>query len=113
MSLRARGLQLPEADGESFNPAEKDLLADIARHVGVAANAVQLTENLQRSRERIVTAREEERRRLSRDLHDGLGPQLVSLGLKVEAAQNLLGKDQDAVSELLSQLKAQTKSHPW
>lgn len=100
----------PRSPGESFNPAEKELLADIARHVGVAANAVLLTENLQRSRERIVTAREEERRRLSRDLHDGLGPQLVSLGFKVEAAQNLLGEDQDTVSELLQQLKVQTKS---
>jgi signal transduction histidine kinase len=100
----------PRSAGESFNPAEKELLVDIARHVGVAANAVLLTENLQRSRERIVTAREEERRRLSRDLHDGLGPQLVSLGFKVEAAQNLLGEDQEAVGELLQQLKAQTKS---
>ena len=100
----------PRSPGESFNPAEKDLLADIARHVGVAANAVLLTENLQRSRERIVTAREEERRRLSRDLHDGLGPQLVSLGFKVEAAQNLLGEDQEAVGKLLQQLKTQTKS---
>jgi two-component system NarL family sensor kinase len=100
----------PRSAGESFNPAEKDLLADIARHVGVAANTVQLTENLQRSRERIVTAREEERRRLSRDLHDGLGPQLVNLGFKVEAAQNLLGEDQEAVGELLQQLKEQTKS---
>jgi signal transduction histidine kinase len=100
----------PRSPGESFNPAEKELLADIARHVGVAANAVLLTENLQRSRERIVTAREEERRRLSRDLHDGLGPQLVSLGFKVEAAQNLLEDDQEAVGKLLQQLKTQTKS---
>jgi len=100
----------PRSAGESFNPAEKDLLADIARHVGVAANTVLLTENLQRSRERIVTTREEERRRLSRDLHDGLGPQLVSLGFKVEAAQNLLAEEPQAVEDLLSQLKAQIKS---
>jgi len=100
----------PRSPGESFNPAEKDLLEDIARHVGVAANTVLLTENLQRSRERIVTAREEERRRLSRDLHDGLGPQLVSLGFKVEAAQNLLADDPRAVGDLLSQLKGQIKS---
>lgn len=99
----------PRSVGESFNPAEKDLLADIARHVGVAANTVLLTEGLQRSRERIVTAREEERRRLSRDLHDGLGPQLVSLGFKVEAAQNLLVADPQAVEDLLSQLKTQIK----
>jgi signal transduction histidine kinase len=100
----------PRSPGELFNPAEKELLADIARHVGVAANTVLLTENLQRSRERIVTAREEERRRLSRDLHDGLGPQLVSLGFKVEAAQNLLVEDHQAVGDLLAQLKTQIKS---
>lgn len=100
----------PRSAGEVFNPAEMDLLADIARHVGVAAHTVLLTENLQRSRERIVTAREEERRRLSRDLHDGLGPQLVSLGFKVEAAQNLLAEDPQAVGELLSQLKTQIRS---
>ena len=100
----------PRSPGESFNPAEKDLLGDIARHVGVAAHTVLLTENLQRSRERIVTAREEERRRLSHDLHDGLGPQLVSLGFKVEAAQNLLEDDPQAVGDLLSQLKSQIKS---
>jgi len=100
----------PRSAGETFHPAEVELLTDIARHVGAAANAVQLTENLQRSREGIVTAREEERRRLSRDLHDGLGPQLVSLGFKVEAAQNLLTQDPDAVGDLLSQLKLQIKS---
>ena len=100
----------PRSQGESFNPAEKELLADLARHIGVAAHTVLLTENLQRSRERIVSAREEERRRLSRDLHDGLGPQLVSLGFKVEAAQNLLADDPRAVGDLLAQLKAQIKS---
>lgn len=99
----------PRGSGESFNQAEKKLLEDIARHVGMAANAVQLTANLQHSRERIVTAREEERRRLSRELHDGLGPQLVSLGFKVDAAQNLLGQDQEAVDGVLAQLKEQTK----
>jgi len=45
-----------------------------ARQVGVAAYAIQVTRDLQRSRERLVAAREEERRRLRRDLHDGLGP---------------------------------------
>jgi signal transduction histidine kinase len=100
----------PRSLGESFNPSEKELLTDIARHVGVAAHTVLLTEHLQLSRERIVTAREEERRRLSRDLHDGLGPQLVSLGFKIEAAQNLLADDPKAVENLLAELKSQVKS---
>ncbi|MBV9132984.1 MAG: histidine kinase, partial [Chloroflexi bacterium] len=60
----------PRAPTERFAPADRRLLEDIARQAGVAAHAVRLTADLQRSRERIVSAREEERRRLRRDLHD-------------------------------------------
>ncbi|GHO55878.1 histidine kinase [Ktedonobacter robiniae] len=92
--------------GEAFTPAEHRLLEDLARQAGVAAHAVQLTEDLKRltidlqsSRERLVTAREEERRRLRRDLHDGLGPQLASLTLKLETARNRLGHN--SLAEML------------
>jgi len=47
------------APGEAFTPAEERLLEDIAHQAGVAAHAVRLTADLQRSRERLVTAREE------------------------------------------------------
>jgi two-component system NarL family sensor kinase len=100
----------PRSSGEAFTQAEQRLLEDIARHVGAAANAVQLTTHLLRSRQRIVNAREEERRRLRRDLHDDLGPQLASLTLRVDAARNLLRKDLDSVDYLLEQIKVQTQS---
>ncbi len=66
---------------------EQALLHDLASQAAVAAANVLLTEDLRRSRERIVTTREEERRRLRNDLHDGLGPQLtgVALGLDLVA----------------------------
>lgn len=80
----------PRAPGEEFFPADRRLLEDLARQAGVAAHAVRLTADLQRSRERLVTAREEERRRLRRDLHDGLGPALSSAMLKLGAARRLL-----------------------
>ncbi len=80
----------PRSPGESFTPADRRLLGDLARQAGVAAHAVRLTNELQRSRERLVTTREEERRRLRRDLHDGLGPALSSAMLKLGAARRLL-----------------------
>lgn len=91
------------AAGESFGKQDLDLLDDLARQVGVAAHAVRLTADLQRSRERLVMAREEERRRLRRDLHDGIGPQLAALTLKLETARNKLSQDPTA-DALLSDL---------
>jgi signal transduction histidine kinase len=93
----------PRTKGESFTRSDLRLLEDLARQVGVAAHAVRLTADLQRSRERLVTAREEERRRLRRDLHDGVGPQLAALTLKIETARNLLSGDPSA-DALLSDL---------
>ena len=83
----------PRSPGESFSNSDLRLLGDLAHQAGVAAHAVHLTTELQRSRERLVTAREEERKRLRRDLHDGVGPQLAALTLKLETARNLLSHD--------------------
>ncbi len=106
----------PRALGEAFTPADRRLLTDLAQQAGVAAHAVRLTDDLKRltvdlqhSRERLVTAREEERRRLRRDLHDGLGPQLASLALKLETARNKLAHDPLADS-LLSDLTSRTQA---
>jgi signal transduction histidine kinase len=91
-------------------------LHDLAPQIAVAVHAVRLTVDLQRltvdlqrSRERLVTAREEERRRLRRDLHDGLGPQLASLTLKLETARNRLAHDPLA-DTLLSDLAERTQA---
>lgn len=95
---------------DSFAADEMTLLQNIARQVSVAAYAVQVTRDLQHSRERLVTAREEERRRLRRDLHDGLGPSLASLTLKLDAARNQLKQNPDETDVLLGELKSQTQS---
>jgi signal transduction histidine kinase len=63
-----------------------------------------------RARERLVTAREEERRRIRRDLHDGLGPALAGVALGVDAARNLIATDPDAADTLLHQLKNEIQS---
>jgi signal transduction histidine kinase len=97
----------PRGRGETFTPADRQVLGGLARQVGIAAHAVRLTADLQRSRERLVTAREEERRRLRRDLHDGLGPTLAGLSLKVGAVRNLLLPGQETAETLLNELSAE------
>jgi signal transduction histidine kinase len=98
-------LILAPRQGESgFNRADRRLLADLARQAGVAARAVRLTADLQRSRERIVTAREEERRRIRRNLHDGLGSTLAALRLQADTASRLIASDPAAADALLLSL---------
>jgi signal transduction histidine kinase len=96
-------LLCPRAPSEGWPAKERRLLDDLARQAGVAAHAVELHTELRRARERLVIAREEERRRLRRDLHDGLGPQLASQTLTLSAASKLLRADPAAAEELLSE----------
>jgi signal transduction histidine kinase len=72
---------------------DEQLLADVVRQAAAAARTSGLAEELQRSRERLVTAREEERRRIRRDLHDGLGPVLSGVVFQLESARLLVDKD--------------------
>jgi signal transduction histidine kinase len=100
----------PRASGEALSPMDHHLLENIAHQAGMAVHAVGLTADLQRSRQRLVTTREEERRRLRRDLHDGLGPNLASQGLKLAAAKQLIEKDPASAIPLIEQVLAQNKS---
>jgi two-component system NarL family sensor kinase len=97
----------PRTPGESFAQTDRRLLETIARQASVAAYNVRLTQDLQRSRERLVTTREEERRRLRRDLHDGLGPVLAAMSFKLDAVYNLADRDAGAVKKMSTELKAQ------
>jgi two-component system NarL family sensor kinase len=75
----------------------------------VALHAVLLSQELQRSRERLVAAREEERRRLRRDLHDGLGPILTAVTLKADAARSALDTAPTQADGLLAELRGDAK----
>ncbi len=103
-------LVLASRSGEAqLTRTDRRLLEDLARHAGVIAHAVRLTTDLRRSRERLVVAREEERRRLRRDLHDGLGPTLASLTLTLAAAREYLPRDPTATDTLLQELATQVQ----
>jgi signal transduction histidine kinase len=92
-----------------LSTAEERLLRDLARQLGGALHARLLREDLQRARERLVLAREEERRRLRRDLHDGIGPALAGLTLKTETARALLPPGTDGASRQLRDLSEEIR----
>ncbi len=113
----------PRSPGEDFSPADRLLLRDLATQSGAAAHEVQLTgalrsslEDLRRSRERLVEAQEEERRRIQRDLHDGLGPLLASMRLRLEACLEMaertdipLSGDLERLYELVGEATADVR----
>ena len=98
----------PRQLGESLTLADQRFLRELAPQIGVAVHAVrltadlkQLTADLQHSRTELVTAREEERRRLRRDLHDGLGSVLASLNWRAGALRAMLAHDPVAADALV------------
>jgi signal transduction histidine kinase len=100
----------PRSGEEYLGPADRRLLEDLARQAGVAAHAIQLTDALRRSREQLVAAREEERRRLRRDLHDGLGPALATITMQGDTARGLVRADPDEAESLLAELTTQAQA---
>lgn len=100
----------PRPPESSFNNADDRILRNIARQAGTAVHAVQLTADLQKSRQQIVSSREEERRRLRRDLHDGLGPSLAAQMLKIGSARALLKTQPELVDQLLAQMETDIES---
>jgi signal transduction histidine kinase len=99
----------PRAAGESFTERERRLLSGIAGQAGAVAYSMRLTTALQRQREKLVLAREEERRRIRRDLHDELGPTLASQTFALDAILDTLETDPQAATQLLKSLKSQNQ----
>jgi len=100
----------PRGDGEPLTAGDQELLRGLVFQAEMMIKMAHLNAELQTSREKLVQAREEERRRLRRDLHDGLGPALASLTLQIDAARNLLARDPVLAQDLLVSLKEQVKA---
>jgi two-component system NarL family sensor kinase len=114
ISLRYDGARIGElivglrSGQRRLSPPDIAVLELLAGPLAVALHATALSAALQQSRVSIVAAREEERRRLRRDLHDGLGPALTGIAFKADAARNALPAGPARASELLGALRADT-----
>ena len=101
--LPARGLR------SRLSAKDESLLGDLIRQAATAARTSSLAEDLQASRERLVNAREEERRRIRRDLHDGLGPSLAGIVYQLETARLLTADQPERVDAMLDQVGGQVQ----
>jgi signal transduction histidine kinase len=97
------------APDEPLTEPDQRLLGDLVRQAGMAIHAVRLSIDLQHAREQLVLALEEERRRLRRDLHDGLGPLLANVTMLAETARDLYARDPIHAEGLLNKAVGQTQ----
>ncbi|MDT5036120.1 MAG: two-component system, NarL family, sensor kinase [Micromonosporaceae bacterium] len=95
------------AGQQALHRGDQQVLAVLAPALAQLMHARTLRAQLQTSRAAVVTAVEEERRRLRRDLHDGLGPRLTGLAYAADAARNVLGRDPARAADLLTGLRAE------
>lgn len=86
----------PRTGTDRLDAVDESLLADVAAQLAAVGFALRLATDLERSRDRLVSAREEERRRIRRDLHDGLGPQLAAAVMALDVANRALGEGRAA-----------------
>lgn len=97
-------LELPDRGIRSMlSRRDQALLFDVVRQAAMAVRAARLAADLQAARERLVLAREDDRRRIRRDLHDGLGPVLGGVAMRLDAAGNALDRDPQSARRLVAQ----------
>jgi signal transduction histidine kinase len=106
--LGALSVRMPAAD--PMNPTKEKLVRDLAAQAGLVLRNVRLVEDLRASRQRLVAAQDEERRRLERNIHDGAQQQLVALAVKARLARQLTERDPAKTAEMLKQIETETQT---
>jgi signal transduction histidine kinase len=102
--LGALSVAMPPSD--PMNPSKERLVRDLASQAGLVLRNVRLVEELRASQRRLVTAQDQERRRLERNIHDGAQQQLVALSVKTRLVRDLTPRDPGKAAEMLTQIDA-------
>jgi signal transduction histidine kinase len=103
--LGALSVAMPPSD--PMNPSKERLVRDLASQAGLVLRNVRLVEELRASQRRLVTAQDQERRRLERNIHDGAQQQLVALSVKTRLVRDLTARDPARAAEMLTQIDAE------
>ncbi len=103
-------LSIHKPPNEPLTPAEEKLVSDLASQAGLVLRNVRLIEELRASRQRLVKAQDEERRRLERNIHDGAQQQLVALSVKLTLARAMARKDAERADAMLEELQAEAQN---
>jgi signal transduction histidine kinase len=102
-------LSITKPPAEPVTPTEAKLVADLAGQAGLVLRNVRLLEDLRASRQRLVAAQDQERRRIERNIHDGAQQQLVALAVKIRLAEQSVPRDPERAVALLSELGTQAQ----
>jgi signal transduction histidine kinase len=106
--LGALSVTMPPSD--PMNPSKERLVRDLASQAGLVLRNVRLVEELRASQRRLVTAQDQERRRLERNIHDGAQQQLVALSVRTRLARDLTARDPAQAAEMLTQIDAEIQT---
>jgi len=93
---------------EPLSPTGEKLAEDIAGQAGLVLRNAALVADLRASRQRLVAAQDEERRKIERNIHDGAQQQLIALAVQQRLAESLIGRDDDRAKALLAELQSST-----
>ncbi len=104
--LGAISISMPK--DEPLRPAGRQLVTDVASQAGLVLANAGLIEDLRASRQRLVTAQDEARRRLERNIHDGAQQDLVALGIKLQLAEITVAEDPAQTGQVFGDLKTDT-----
>jgi signal transduction histidine kinase len=106
--LGALTVSMPAND--PMNASKDRLVRDLASQAGLVLRNVRLIEELRASRQRLVAAQDEERRRLERNIHDGAQQQLVALTVKLRLLEQIVGRDPAKATEIATQLQTEASA---